>query len=78
MPNDILNAATALGPTRKESRTLRKKKQTKNLKHKECFKENINFNKWSTALGNICIRKTNQATTKKNSAFPHYAVLFLF
>lgn len=57
MPNDILDTATALRPTRKERRTLRKKN------NKNCFKENIN--KWSTALGNTCIRKTNQATTEK-------------
>lgn len=42
MPDDILNAATALGPTCKERKTLRKKKpKTRNLKHKKYFKEKI-------------------------------------
>lgn len=73
MSKDILNAATALGPTCKERRTLRGGKK---LEHKKCFKESIK--KWSTALGNFCIRETNQGNHTKNSTFPHYAVLFLF
>lgn len=74
MPKDTPNAATALGPTGKERRTLRGEKNK--LEHKKCFKENTK--KWSTALGNICIRKPSKATTKKTSNFPHYAVLILF
>lgn len=63
MSKDILNAATALRPTCKERRTLRGEK-----KHKKCFKESIK--KWSTALGNFCVRDKSRQPQKKILPFP--------